>query len=105
MTHIAVTQYMRPDGRAVEGSIEVPDLEIFRRAKMLESFGYRFMLEVLTTGDVSLAVEGPMPGDEDEECDIACVVFKNEPGAVFANFPRALEQAEAALRDPTPPAA
>jgi hypothetical protein len=99
---IPATQYMRPDGRAVEGSIPISDIETLDRADALIRQGYRFTLEVLTTGQISLAVEGPIPGEDGEEGDIGVAVFSNAPGAIAKNIGRAMRQAEAAIARATP---
>jgi hypothetical protein len=94
---IPATQYMRPDGRAVEGKIPIGDAKLLARAEALIFQGYRFTLEVLTTGQISLAVEGPVPGVEGEDGDIGIAVFANAPGAIVKHIGRAMAQAEAAI--------
>jgi len=94
---IPATQFMRPDGRQVEGEIKVDNPDTHRRASALLGLGYRFTLEVLTTGQVSLAIEGPLPEMEDEEGDIAISVFRQSPGALQSGLARAVAEAESAL--------
>ena len=94
---IPATQFMRPNGRQVEGEIAVPDADLYRRAMALLDQGYRFTLEVLLTGQVSLAVEGPDPRMDGETGDIGIVVFKNTSGAISEHLGDAIKKAESAL--------
>lgn len=94
---IPATQFMRPDGREVHGEIIINDDDLYRRAELLLDQGCRFTLEVLTTGQVSLAIEGPDPAFDDEIGDIGIVVFANTPGAIGANIEKAIRQAERVL--------
>ncbi len=50
---IPFTQFMMPDGRQVENTIERP-AEIEEKAKALINAGYRFEIEVLNTGEISM---------------------------------------------------
>lgn len=61
---IPFTQYMLPNGRKVETSIEV-DRDVADKAHSLIIEGLRFECEVLTTGDVSLTITDPEVGDLD----------------------------------------
>lgn len=63
-TVVPFTQFMRPNGRRVPVSIERPE-EIAAEARRLIGLGYRFEIESLMTGHVSMEVVGP----EDEDGD------------------------------------
>ena len=94
---IPAVQFMRPDGREVHGEIHIKDDALYHRANGLIEQGCRFTLEVLTTNQISLAVEGPDPAIDDEVGDIGIAVFHNAPGAIEANIEKAIRQAEATL--------
>lgn len=64
---IPFTQYVLPDGRAKEVSIERP-AEIGLKAMEILARGWRFECEMLTNGDVSMTVT-----DDDEDADIEVV--------------------------------
>ncbi len=55
MPEIPFTQFLRPDGRTRLGSFCRPD-EIADLAKKIIDAGYNFTCEMLTTGQISLAV-------------------------------------------------
>jgi hypothetical protein len=59
---VTFTQFMRPDGRQVEVLTDMPD-EVADLAAALQSRGYLFEIEVLTTGHVNADISDP--GDED----------------------------------------
>jgi hypothetical protein len=65
MPDIPFTQYLRPDGRKVEVSIDRPD-DIYGLAKSIIERGYRFECEHLSTGHASLTIAGNYD-DEDIE--------------------------------------
>lgn len=94
---IPATQFMRPDGHEVHGEITINDDDLYRRAELLLDRGCRFTLEVLTTNQISLAIEGPDPAFDDEIGDIGIVVFSNAPGAIEANIEKVIRQAERVL--------
>ena len=73
---ITFTQFMRPNGRRVETSIDRPE-EIEQMADALKAKGLRFEVEVLTTGHVSMAIE-------DKEETIAMRVVPNGPETLKA---------------------
>lgn len=61
---IPFTQYLRPDGRRQQINIDRP-AEIEELARRLIVCGYRFEIEVLTTGEVSMEVVRDIP---DPDC-------------------------------------
>ena len=65
MGNIPFTQYLRPNGRTTEVSIDRPS-EISDLAQRIIDAGFRFECEELTTGHASLTIAGP-EGDEDIE--------------------------------------
>ena len=67
MGAIPFTQFMRPDGRPVDVSIDRPE-EIARKAKAIIDAGYRFECEVLTDGSISLTIT-----DDEMDHDIELV--------------------------------
>lgn len=69
---IPVIEFVLPDGREREGSFERSEA-VASKAHCLIRAGYRFTIERLTTGEVSMAIEGD-DGDEDIE------VVPNAPG-------------------------
>jgi len=74
---IHMTQFLRPDGRRTDTSINRPP-EIERLAAELLQAGYAFEAEVLMNGVVSFEVVGP----EDEDGDpvvLACELVQNGP--------------------------
>ena len=73
---IPFTQYMRPDGRRVEISIERPE-EICKKAEAIINAGYCFEIEVLTTGLVSMTIS-------DDEADHDMEIVDNGPGVPVA---------------------
>lgn len=75
---IPFTQYLRPDGRQHPIEIERPkDIEEMARRMLL--YGWRFEVEELSTGDVSLTVHDPRA-----EEDVAIEVVPNGPGVLEA---------------------
>lgn len=72
---VPFTQYMRPDGRTREITIDL-DSEHEKRAQAIIEQGYRFEAEVLTTGQVSLTVHDPGIGGG-EPLDIAINIVPN----------------------------
>jgi len=69
---IPFTQYLRPDGRRRDDSIDRP-VEVEEQAKRLIAGGVRFEAEVLRTGEVSLEA---VLKDE----SLALEVVRNGPG-------------------------
>ena len=76
VSKIPFTQYMRPDGRRVEVSIERPE-EICKKAEAIINAGYCFEIEVLTTGLVSMTIS-------DDEADHDMEIVDNGPGVPVA---------------------
>lgn len=66
MADIPFIQYLRPDGRKVEVSIDRPD-EIAGLADRIIERGYRFECEHLSTGHASLTIAG---ADDDEDIEV-----------------------------------
>lgn len=61
MKPIAFTQYLRPDGRKVEVSIDMTD-EVAEKAAHLQLAGYRLECEILSNGICSFTISD---GEED----------------------------------------
>lgn len=86
------TQYLRPDGRATPVAIELPS-PVVTKADFILRHGFKFEVEVLTTGQVSFTVS-------DEDGDYAFKICENGPGVKAAvehlimsfDVPTALEQ-------------
>lgn len=76
MPDIAFTQYLRPNGRRTEVTIDRPD-DIASLAQKIVERGFRFECEELTTGHASLTIAGP---DDDEDIE----VVKNGPEVPIA---------------------
>lgn len=55
MANIYFTQYLRPDGRKSAVKIDRPD-HIAKAADFIRSNGFRFEIEELTTGEVSMTI-------------------------------------------------
>lgn len=77
---IPFTQYMRPDGRKVPVSIDMPDDIEALATEFIERGGW-FDVEHLSTGHVSLTAGFVV---DDEPQDIAIRVVKNGPPVVSA---------------------
>ena len=71
MSDIPFTQYLRPDGRKAEVSIDRPD-EISILANRIIACGFRFECEHLMTGHASFTIS-----DDDDDHDIE--VVRNGP--------------------------
>ena len=74
---IPFTQYLRPSGRQRQVSIDLEDLAAQAAQKLLDA-GYHFDIEVLSTGQVSAAIE------DGDDLPLAHVVVENGPGLVPA---------------------
>jgi sensor histidine kinase regulating citrate/malate metabolism len=61
MANIYFTQYLRPDGRKTAVMIDRPDY-IAKAADFIRSNGFRFEIEELSTGQVSMTISD----DEDD---------------------------------------
>lgn len=95
------TQYLRPDGRKKEVSIDCgPEIE--SKAEQVLDFGGEFEVEVLNTGAVSLTIE--YDDDEGERVSLAHEVCENGPTVPIAVV-RLVETALAniALAEPKEP--
>ena len=78
MTAIPFTQYLMPDGRAAEVSIDRPD-EIAAKAQRIIAKGYRFECEMLSDRQtISLTITDPDEGDVEIE------VVENGPDVPLA---------------------
>lgn len=75
---IPFTQYLRPDGGRQQITIERPK-EIEELAQRLIVCGYRFEIEMLTTGEVSIEVVRDIP-DPDCTDSLALEICQNGPG-------------------------
>jgi hypothetical protein len=76
MKGIPFLQYLRPSGRPNMGFFDRSE-QIEQLAQSIIDLGYRFTAEMLTTGEISLAVEGP-------DGDIACRIAPNGPAVLAA---------------------
>lgn len=77
MAKVPFTEFVLPDGRRVEGYFDVA-ADIAETAAALRERGYRFEVERLRTGEVSLECCGT---DNDGEHDsLAMLVVPNGPG-------------------------
>lgn len=70
---IPFTQYMRPDGHRVPQFIDL-DATTEEKSANLIAQGFRFEIEVLTTGEVSMTIV-----HDDYGCDVAIRVCPNGP--------------------------
>jgi hypothetical protein len=86
---IPFTQFMRPNGRQVDVSIDRP-ADIAAKAQSIIDRGFRFECEHLTTNEVSLTIAG-----KDDDLDIE--ICANGPGLVGPAVDRLIERAHAAL--------
>ncbi len=77
---IPFTQYVLPNGRRREESIERP-AEIEELAQRFIASGGRFECEILTTGHVSLTAVKEI---DDEPQDVEIVLCQNGPGILDA---------------------
>ena len=51
------TQYLRPDGRKQDAYITVPQ-DVYAKAMKINEAGFDLTIEQLSTGDISMCVEG-----------------------------------------------
>lgn len=87
MPMIPVTEYRLPNGARFEGYFDRP-VEIANLAQTVMAAGFRFTVERLQTGEISLAVE-----DDDGDLDIEIVL--NQPGKVAEGFDRLVKRVAA----------
>lgn len=78
MLTIPFTQFLLPDGRKREMTIEVVP-EVAEMASNLIADGYKFEIEILTNGMVSASVEKP-ESHEDDPQTLAMKIMPNGPG-------------------------
>lgn len=77
---VEFTQFLRPDGRKRTIHFELADKSLDESVNRLLKEGFRFEIEVLQTGEVSMEI---LREDEDDEVDsIAMEVIKNKPGGI-----------------------
>ncbi len=62
MLIVEVTQFIPPNGRTKDLSVEVPD-ELADKYHQMRSFGLRLTVERLMTDAISLCIENPQYGD------------------------------------------
>lgn len=74
---IPFTQFMMPDGRQVPVSIQMP-VATEEKAKVLLNAGFRFEIEMLSTGEISMEVV-----DHEDE-PIAAEICRNGPQVLTA---------------------
>ena len=70
---IEFTQYLLPDGRKTKNTISRPEA-VADKAQAIVSAGYTLELEVLTTGQVSMAIHDSEKGE-----DLAIEICGNGP--------------------------
>lgn len=68
---IPFTQYLLPNGRKIPVTIARP-VEVYEKAMKIMNAGYRFEVELLTNGMVSMTIS-------DDEADYAIEVVSNGP--------------------------
>lgn len=84
MVSIPFTQYSQPDGEPMGNSIDM-DPETSKRALWVINRGYRFTVEVLTTGEVSMTCETKSePGPMKEREVVSVALCNNGPQVVEA---------------------
>ena len=74
---VPFTQYLRPNGRRVQATIQVAG-EVAEAARAVVARGWRFEVEVLTTREVSLTVV------DFEDMTLAIDIVPNGPGVIDA---------------------
>jgi len=75
---VPFTQFLMPNGRQTQVTIERPD-EICEQAHKLVEAGWRLEIEVLATGTISMTVERDIDTDEDEIVCSAHEICNNGP--------------------------
>lgn len=73
MPAVKFTQYLMPDGRTREQTIDLPQA-VYDKACLIYQAGFHLACEILSTGMISLTIE-----DRAHEFDVACVVCHNGP--------------------------
>lgn len=76
MRKIPFTQYKLPHGQPVGTWIFMHD-DVCELADAIMALGYRFEVELLTTGEVSMSIH-----DIAEELDVASELCRNAPGEI-----------------------
>lgn len=76
---IPFTQYLRPDGRKKAVEIDRPP-EIEAKARELIAAGYKFEIEELTTGEISMTCEWR----DEEQPTLAIKICANGPAVLDA---------------------
>lgn len=79
---IPLTQYLLPDGRKTQTGIQL-DQETEDLAKKIIADGYRFEIEMLRTGEISMEIVKDVP-DPDCEDSIAMDICGNGPQVPIA---------------------
>ena len=80
---VPFTQYLRPNGTKRPAEIYV-EPDVWEKAQQLIKADYRFSVEELTTGHVSMTCEGPARNEEEEIHLAAIQVCANGPPVVAA---------------------
>lgn len=70
---VPFTQYLMPDGRKRDTSIAMP-IDLKPMVDKILNAGYRFEIEMLTTGEISMEVADPVTEDS-----LAMEICKNGP--------------------------
>jgi hypothetical protein len=79
---IPFTEFVLPDGRQEGGGFNRPD-NVADKADAIREAGYRFEIERLRTGHISMTIAGYCPQAE-EETDVAQRVVPNGPEVLEA---------------------
>ncbi len=80
---VPFTQFLMPDGRRTQVTIERPD-EICEQAQKLLEAGWRLEIEMLATSAISMTVERDVDGDDDEIVCSAHEICNNGPAVPIA---------------------
>lgn len=73
MPDVKFTQYLMPDGRTREQTIDLPQ-EVYDKACLIYQAGFHLACEMLPTGMISLTIE-----DRAHEFDVSCKICRNGP--------------------------
>jgi hypothetical protein len=94
MSHfVEIWEYKRPNGMSVPHPLEVSK-DTFDQCGLIQSKGFRFECELLTTGHVSATIT-------DDDADHAITVFANKQGAFESHFSKMVAKFAQEL-EPTP---
>jgi hypothetical protein len=86
---IPFTQFLLPNGKQREQFYTTENKEVYDKAMQIISAGFRFEVELLTTGHASATIGGLQQFDEDDEPEMQDVAF-----VIAANGPPLVEKIE-----------